>query len=103
MARKAKRRPKPQTAGEPSPTPIEINPFGPTQTRKIVRTRIANSIFTLDDGTKLLVQPRVSDIRRALKQYNERGQPLYFLTVGNVIVTEAPKKLMRPTPPGKRK
>jgi hypothetical protein len=76
---------------------LVVNPFGETQPRKIIRSKIVDSEFTLNDGTKLTVRPILADIRRAVNQYNAFGQPLYFLTVGNGISTKAPKKLLRPT------
>jgi len=74
-----------------------INPFGPTQQRQIKKSKVAASTFILDDGTKLLVRPLVADVRRAVGQFNEKGQPLYFLTFGQKIETQAPKKLQKPT------
>jgi hypothetical protein len=82
---------------------LVINPFGETQQRKITQSKIAESVFSLNDGTKLIVRPLVSDIRRAVKQYNQFGQPLYFLTLGHQIITKAPKKLRKPISKPKRK
>jgi len=73
-----------------------INPFGPTQQRTIKKAKVATSVYTLDDGTKLLVKPIISDIRRAVGQFNQENQPLYFLTLGQIINTKAPKKLQKP-------
>src|SRR5262245_2314088 len=75
---------------------LAINPFGETQQRKIKRSKIVDSKITLTDGTQLIIRPIVSDIRRAVKQYNVDGQPLYFLTLGYSITTKAPRKLLRP-------
>lgn len=93
MAKKAKRKPETAAAG-----PAPINLFGPTQQRKIKKSKVRASEYTLSDGTTLTVTPMLSDIRRALKQYGPDGQPLYFLTLGNSIRTKAPKKLLRPAP-----
>lgn len=79
-----------------APAPVVVNPFGETEHRKIVRYQVQESIFTLDDGTKLVVRPLVSDIRRAVGQYDSNGQPIYFLTLGQNVRADAPKKLRRP-------
>lgn len=78
--------------------PVVINPFGPTEQRKITRSKIVESIITLSDGTKLLIKPVVGDIRRAIDQYNQNGEPIYFLALGQTITTKAPKHLMRKSP-----
>ncbi len=109
MAKKVARKTPKAGAATPSLVPglpgagaLVINPFGETQQRKVVKSKIAVSRFDLSDGTKLLVTPIVSDVRRAVKQYNVNGEPLYFLTFGTKIVTKAPKKLLRPVPKAKR-
>jgi hypothetical protein len=105
MVRKAKRK-SARVATPPVPIgapALAINPFGETQQRKIVRSKVADSEFTLNDGTKLLVRPVLADIRRAVNQYNPYGQPLYFLTIGNSITTKAPKKLLKAVPKTKSK
>jgi hypothetical protein len=100
MAKKSKTR----TPVAPPPVlRLSINPFGPTQQRKIKKSKVMASEFSLNDGTKLLVTPLVSDIRRAVKQYNEKGEPMYFLTMGNTIVTKAPKRLLKKKPKAKKK
>jgi len=99
MAKKAKQ--KSATAAPPPSPPIGavvINRFGPTQGRRIVKAKILESEIGLSDGTKLIVKPIVSDVRRALKQYNEHGQPLYFLALGYLITTIAPKHLLKRVP-----
>jgi hypothetical protein len=102
VAKKAARKSQKAAAATPSLVPqlpgagaLVINPFGETQQRKVLKSKIAVSRFDLSDGTKLLVTPILSDVRRAIKQYNANGEPLYFLTLGSTIVTKAPKKLMR--------
>jgi hypothetical protein len=103
MARKTKR----AAAKIPPETPVEgqalvINPFGETEQRTIKKSKIVDSVITLSDGTKLVIRPVVADIRRAVDQYNQQGQPLYFLTLGHAITTKAPKKnLQKPTPGSK--
>jgi hypothetical protein len=103
MAKKARRAVKPDAPAAPAIGLGAINPFGPTQQRKIRTSTVKESVFTLNDGTRLIVKPIVSDIRRAVKQYNFDGQPLYFLTLGNTIVTKAPKRLMKPVPKRSKK
>jgi hypothetical protein len=100
MARKVTRRAaaKPSAALLTAAPALVVNPFGETQQRKISKSKIADSVFTLDDGTKLIARPIVSDIRRAVNQYNQAGEPLYFLTLGFQIVTKAPKRLRQPKP-----
>jgi hypothetical protein len=75
-----------------------INPFGETEQRKIVKSKVLASELKLSDGTKLVVTPLVSDVRRATKQFNANGEPLYFLTIGANILTKAPKKLLQLKP-----
>jgi hypothetical protein len=83
-------------ASQPAaPVALVVNPFGPTDQRKIKKSKVLESTFTLDDGTKLLVKPILSDIRRALGQFDLVGQPIYFVTLGQMITTKAPKKLQR--------
>jgi hypothetical protein len=105
MVRKAKRKSAHVAAPKvPMGAPaLVIDPFGETQQRKIVRSKVADSEFTLSDGTKLVVRPVVADIRRAVNQYNPFGQPLYFLTIGNSITTKAPRKLLKAVPKTKSK
>lgn len=100
---KAAPSPAPMTPGVPGTGGLVINPFGDTQQRKIVKSKVAVSTFKLSDGTRLLVTPVLSDVRRALKQFNVTGEPLYFLTLGTRITTKAPKRLMRPIPKSARK
>jgi hypothetical protein len=101
MAKKSKSK-----TAAPPPTPaakLSINPFGPTQQRKIKRSKVVSSEYLLDDGSKIRVTPMVADVRRAIKQYNEKGEPLYFLTIGQAIVTKAPAKLLKKQPKSKKK
>lgn len=96
MAKRARRTSKKQMAAPPVAIPsIVVDPFGPTKQRHIVKSKIVTSEFLLDDGTKLLVTPIVSDVRRAVDQFNLNGDPLYFLTMGQTVKTRAPKKLLR--------
>jgi hypothetical protein len=76
-------------------TPLVVNPFGPTKQRVVAKSKIVSSEFTLDDGTKLLVTPIVADVRRAVDQFNQNGDPLYFLTMGQTVKTVAPHHLRR--------
>jgi len=100
MAKKSKVGPPlPATA----PPGLVINPFGPMQQRKITRSKIVESVVTLSDGTKLLIKPVVGDIRRAVDQYNEKGEPVYFLALGQTITTKAPKRLLKKSPKTARK
>ena len=80
------------------PRPVIVNPFGEPSQRQIRRQQVKTSRYVLSDKTVLLVTPKVSDIRRALKQYSASGQPLYFLTLGYEIKTKAPKKLVKKMP-----
>jgi len=98
VAKKGKKRPS-SSAGSPvAPVPLVVNPLGPTQQRRIKRAKIGESVFTLDDGTKLVLKPTIADVRRAVRQYNQFGQPLYFLTIGYLIDTRAPKNLLKSAP-----
>jgi hypothetical protein len=96
---KGKRAPK-VAAPEPmvSAAPLVINPFGPTKQRVVAKSKIVSSEFTLDDGTKLLVTPIVADVRRAIDQFNQEGDPLYFLTMGQTVKTVSPPSLRRKPP-----
>ena len=85
-----------------APPPLVIDPFGPMKQTPIKRSTIRKSIVVLRDGTKLHVTPKINDIRRAVGQFNQRGQPLYFLTLGYNIQTVAPRKLLRKTGAPKR-
>jgi hypothetical protein len=76
-------------------TPPVVNPFGPTKQRVVAKSKIVSSEFTLDDGTKLLVTPIVADVRRAVDQFNQDGDPLYFLTMGQTVTTVSPHHLRR--------
>ena len=101
MARKAAKKRKakvPRIARPMLLPPGTINPLGETQPRKIVKSKIVESIFTLSDGTKLLLKPLIADVRRAVGQFNASGQPLYFLTVANSLETRPPKSLMQKKP-----
>lgn len=74
---------------------LVINPFGPTKQRVVAKSKIVSSEFILDDGTKLVVTPIVADVRRAVDQFNQNGDPLYFLTMGQTVVTVSPPNLRR--------
>ncbi|MBZ0139703.1 MAG: hypothetical protein K8H87_07990 [Pseudorhodoplanes sp.] len=82
---------------------VVINPFGETDSRRIVRQRVLKSSFKLSDGTTLRVWPIIGDVRRAIGQFNDKGQPLYLLTVGHRIETEAPRKLLKKMSKKKKK
>jgi hypothetical protein len=97
MAKKLTKAAAPPPAPLAQPSGASVNPFGPTEQRKITRSHVAESVFTLSDGTKLRVKPVIGDVRRAVDQYNVDGNPLYFLSLGMTIVTDAPKSLLRPT------
>jgi hypothetical protein len=105
MARKAakKRKAEAPRIAQPILQPGVINPLGETQVRKIVKSKVVESIFTLSDGTKLLLKPLIGDVRRAVDQFNGAGQPVYFLTVANTIETRPPKTLMQKTPKASKK
>jgi hypothetical protein len=75
--------------------PGTINLLGATQHRKIVRSKVAESVYTLSDGTKLALKPLIADVRRAVGQFNANGHPVYFLTVANSIETHPPKALLK--------
>jgi hypothetical protein len=96
---KAKRAKKAAAVPLPGMTPEVVNPFGPTQQRGISKSKVVASEFTLDDGTILLVTPMVADVRRAVDQFNQNGDPLYFLTMGSTVTTVAPKRLKRQQTP----
>ena len=74
---------------------VIVDPFGPTSQRHIKKESVKTSSYKLNDGTVITVRPKVSDIRRATKQWNALGQPLYFLTLGYEIKTSAPSKLLK--------
>src|ERR1700676_5507497 len=98
MAKKAAKKRKTGTvpvSAQPTMQPEVINPLGETQVRKIVKSKIQESVFTLSDGTKLILKPLIGDVRRAVGQYNAVGQPLYFLSIGNTLESKPPKSLMR--------
>ncbi len=78
--------------------PLIIDWTGPTQERKVARSKAEPHVFTLDDGTKLIVKSAIVDVKRAIKQYNQQGQPLYFVTMAHSITTDAPKSLLKPKP-----
>jgi hypothetical protein len=101
MAKKAAKKRKTGIApvsAQPMTQPEVINPLGETQVRKIVKSKIQPSEFTLSDGTKLILKPLIGDVRRAVGQYNAHGQPLYFLSIGNTLESKPPKSLMRKKP-----
>jgi hypothetical protein len=102
MAKKVakKRRVLPPPA-KPIFQPEVVNPLGETQPRKVVRSKIRESEFTLSDGTKLVLKPLIGDVRRAVGQYNAVGHPVYFLTIGNSLEAKPPKTLMRKIPKAK--
>ena len=103
MARKTRRKAPTKVVGAaPAAVPLVVNPFGPTKQREIVRSKVAASQFTLSDRTKIVITPMVSDVRRAVDQYNQEGQPLYFLTMGYQIKTTAPKSLLKKMPRKKK-
>jgi hypothetical protein len=102
LARKIKRKSSAKPSAPAATLPIVVNPFGPTKQRDIVKSRVIASQFKLSDGTKIVVTPMVSDVRRAVDQYNQEGQPLYFLTMGYKIKTFAPKSLLKKTPRRKK-
>jgi hypothetical protein len=94
----AQRRRAQKVAAPPIPiagTPPVIDPFGPTKQRIVAKSKIVSSEFTLDDGTRLLVTPIVADVRRAMNQFNQNGDPVYFLTMGQTIKTVSPPHLKR--------
>jgi hypothetical protein len=100
VARRAKRKvaAKAVSAAPPAAVPLVVNPFGPTKQRDIIKSKVLSSQFTLSDRTKIVITPRVSDVRRAIDQYNQEGHPLYFLTMGYEIKTYAPKSLLKKQP-----
>ena len=81
--------------------PIVVDPFGPTKQRIVSKSKIVSSEFTLDDGTKLLVTPIVADVRRAIDQFNQNCDPLYFLTMGQTVKTVSPPRLRQKQPSAK--
>lgn len=99
MAKKvAKKRKAPAPEPQLDLQPERINPLGETQPRKIVRSQVRESVFTLNDGTKLILKPLIGDVRRAVGQYNGLGHPVYFLTIGNALQSKPPKSLMKKAP-----
>jgi hypothetical protein len=100
MAKKAsKRRASSRSEAPPAVMQVErINPFGDTQPRKVIKSVVRESEFTLNDGTKLILKPLIGDVRRAVGQYNAAGQPVYFLTIGNALQSKPPKTLMQKIP-----
>lgn len=102
MAKKvAKKRRVSPPPSQPVLQPEQVNLLGKTQPRKVVRSTVRESEFTLNDGTKLVLKPLIGDVRRAVGQYNALGQPLYFLAIGNSLEARPPKSLMRKTPKAK--
>jgi hypothetical protein len=102
MAKKAAKK---RGASPPSVQPILqqsiVNPLGETKPRKIVRSKVRESEFTLSDGTKLILKPLIGDVRIAVGQYNAVGHPVYFLSIGNTLESKPPKSLVRKTPKAK--
>jgi hypothetical protein len=103
----AKKVAKKRGVSPPPPQPIlqpeTVNMLGETKPRKVVRSTVRESEFTLNDGTKLILKPLIGDVRRAVGQYNAAGQPLYFLSIGNSLESRPPKSLMRKVPKAKSK
>ena len=79
----------------PMPMMPQIDWGAPIQDRKITKSKTTVSEYELDDGTKLTIKAVLVDVKRALKQFNQHGQPLYFCSVANTITTNAPKKLRK--------
>ena len=101
MARKAKlvKAPLASLGGPPG-----INMAGPMQVRTIKKSKIVESEFTLDDKTVLRIKPILVDVKRAINQYNQFGDPLYLIQLVNTVDTKAPKTLKKlPTKQSKRK
>src|SRR5712692_4766234 len=96
MAKKRKRTVKKSATS--TPAPVVVDPFGPTSQRPIKKENVKTSSYKLSDGTVITVKPKVSDIRRAMNQWNALGQPLYFLTLGYEIKTNPPSKLLKKMP-----
>jgi hypothetical protein len=76
--------------------PLNIDWTGASETREIKRSNPAISKYHLEDGSVISVKPMVTDVRRALKQFNQFGEPLYFVTLTFSLNTKAPKGLHRP-------
>ena len=92
--RKMKRAKKAAVSSPPVLRPaVVVNPFGPMKQKTIKRRKVVPSTFKLNDGTRLIVTPVLSNVQRAIDQFNDRGEPLYFLTLGQTIKTIAPKRL----------
>jgi len=75
---------------------LNINWTGPSEAREIKKAKPETSKYYLEDGTIISVKPVVTDVLRALKQYNQFGQPLYFVTLTFSLNTDAPKALHMP-------
>jgi hypothetical protein len=101
VAKKSKAKAAAQGAVLPvMPPPIDW--AGPLRERKVVKSTTKTSVYVLDDGTELKVKHVVLDVKRAIGQYNQHGQPLYFVTIANSITTDAPQKLLQKRPGSKR-
>ena len=102
MAKSKRRPPQPIPTRQP-PKPesatVEVslgyNPQGEMEPRDVVASKDGWSEYTLDDGTTIRLKAALLDVKRALDQYSQDGNPLYIFQWAIVNQVKAPDKLKK--------
>lgn len=75
--------------------PPNFDPKGPGEQMDVVASRDGWSEYTLDDGTKVRLKASLIDVKKAISQYSQDGNPIYFFqftVINQVIVPDNLRK-----------
>jgi hypothetical protein len=74
---------------------LGYDPKGKMEPRDVVASKDGWSEYTLEDGTVLRMKAALLDVKRAVNQYSEDGNPVYVYQCAVVNQVRAPDKLKK--------
>jgi len=82
----------------PTKRKIPLGPDGPLKEAELMEVRQGNEYwndYLLSDGTVLKSKTVVSEVWRVVGEYDNDGNPIYFVRSSNILNVNAPDELRK--------
>jgi hypothetical protein len=83
----------------PTKRKISLGPGVPLKDAELIEVRQSNELwndYLLSDGTALKMKTIVSEVWRIVGEYDNEGNPIYFVRSTNILNINAPDELRKP-------